>query len=333
MTRIAINGFGRIGRNVFKVALTKKEIEVVAINDLIDARTLAHLLKYDTVFGRYNDEVTSGDDYIAVGSKKVKVFNEAEPEKLPWRENNIDVVIEATGRFATEDDANKHLLAGARNVILSAPAKEGNVPTVVLGVNNEDSKKGHIISNASCTTNCITPIVSIMDSKFKVLKSLMTTIHAYTADQNIQDTGHKDLRRARAAAANIVPTTTGAAKASTQVFTALENKFDGIAIRVPVINGSISDIVMLVEKKTSVDEVNNVLKVASSLPRYKNVLSYTEEPIVSSDIVGNPHSAIADLSLTKVIDGDFVKIVAWYDNEWGYSNRMVETAIAMTSEK
>ncbi len=329
MIRVAINGFGRIGRNVFKVALTKKEIEVVAINDLIDARTLAHLLQYDTVYGRYNQKVEGGDDHIIVGSQKIKVFGEATPENLPWEENKIDVVIEATGRFTTENDANKHILAGARTVILSAPAKEGNITTVVAGVNNKDCKKGRIISSASCTTNCITPVVSVIDDRFTVLKSLMTTVHAYTADQNIQDSGHKDLRRARAAAANIVPTTTGAAKASTKVLTNLENKFDGIAIRVPVINGSISDIVMLVKEKTTVEEVNNTLKVASTLPRYKNILSCTEEPLVSSDIIGNPHSAIVDLSLTKVVDGDFVKVIAWYDNEWGYSNRMIETILAM----
>lgn len=331
MIRVAINGFGRIGRNVFKVALTKKEIEVVAINDLIDARTLAHLLQYDTVYGRYNQKVEGGDDHIIVGSQKIKVFGEATPENLPWEENKIDVVIEATGRFTTENDANKHILAGARTVILSAPAKEGNITTVVAGVNNKDCKKGSIISSASCTTNCITPVVSVIDDRFTVLKSLMTTVHAYTADQNIQDSGHKDLRRARAAAANIVPTTTGAAKASTKVLTNLENKFDGIAIRVPIINGSISDIVMLVKGKTTVEEVNNTLRVASTLPHYKNILSCTEEALVSSDIIGNPHSAIVDLSLTKVVDGDFVKVIAWYDNEWGYSNRMIETILAMHS--
>lgn len=333
MIRLAINGFGRIGRNVFKIAFENPEIEVVSVNDLIDTKTLAHLLKYDTVFGVYRHKVEVNGSDLVINGQKIAVHNEPDPIKLPWKNEKIDVVIESTGKFTTEQEAEQHIQAGAKYVILSAPAKQGNLPTIVLGVNNDKAKNQKAISNASCTTNCITPVVAVIHAKFGILKSMMTTVHAYTADQRLQDTGHKDLRRARAAAANIVPTTTGAAIAATEALPDLKDKFDGMAIRVPVINGSISDIVMLVGKKTSIEEVNNALKEAEKNPIYRNILRTTSEQIVSSDIIGDPHSSIVDLSLTKVVDGDFVKVVAWYDNEWGYSNRMVESALLINKQQ
>lgn len=332
MIKIAINGFGRIGRAVFKIAFVNPEIEVVAINDLIDAKTLAHLLRYDTIYGPYKYKIGATDSSLEVNGKTINVYNEKDPKNLPWRKDNIDVVIESTGVFTSEEGANQHINAGAKKVILSAPAKKGNVPTIVLGVNENNYTGQKVISNASCTTNCITPIVDILSNNFGIKKAMMTTVHAYTSDQRLHDTAHKDLRRARAAASNIIPTTTGAAIAATEAVPAIKDKFDGIAIRVPIIIGSLSDIVVLLEKKVTVEEINDSFIKAADNLKNKNIIKVTTDPIVSSDIIGDPHSTIIDLSLTKVIDGDFVKIVAWYDNEWGYSNRMVETAVLISKD-
>lgn len=327
MLRLAINGFGRIGRAVFRVAHTNPNIEVVAINDLTDATTLGALLKYDSVYGPYGENVVAEEGKLNVGGKEIAVYKQPDPEKLPWAKHDVDVVIESTGVFASHAGGLEHIKAGTKKVILSAPAKDGNVPTIVMGVNNDSYNGEKVISNASCTTNCIAPIADLMEKNFGVKKSLMTTVHAYTGDQNLQDGPHKDMRRARAAANNIVPTSTGAAIAATQTVPKLKEKFDGMAIRVPVICGSISDLVFLTEKTTDIESVNKIFEDAAGKPEYKNILMVSKDPIVSSDIVGNQHSTIVDLPLTKVIGGDFVKVVAWYDNEWGYSNRMIDTAL------
>ncbi len=326
--RVAINGFGRIGRNVLKAGIDHPGVEFVAVNDLTDTKTLAHLLKYDTAYGVYPKEIGYDESNVIVDGKKIRVVAEKDPSLLPWKELDIDVVIESTGRFTNEEGMQQHITAGARRVVLSAPAKGGNVPTYVLGVNEYDGK-AELINNASCTTNCITPVAAVMHNKFGVLKALMTTIHSYTASQLIQDGPNKDLREARAAAENIVPTTTGAAIATTQAIPELAGLFDGLSVRVPTIVGSLSDFTMLVSRKTSVEEVNEVFKTAAKQARWRGILTVTEDPIVSSDIVGNTHSAIVDLGLTKVVDGDLVKVVAWYDNEWGYSHRLFEQVVAV----
>lgn len=328
MKKIAINGFGRIGRAAFKIALSKNDIEVVAINDLTDAKTLAHLLRYDTAYGQYRKTVEAGDGALIVDGKKIPVYAEPDPKKLPWGELGVDVVLECTGRFVNGDAMRAHIEAGAKKVILSAPAKEGgDVPTFLLGVNDDQySTDQDILSNASCTTNCIAPVAKILHSTFGVEKALMSTIHSYTADQNLQDGPHKDLRRARAAASNIVPTTTGAAIAVTEVIPELRGLFDGLALRVPTIVVSLTDFTFLLKRDTTVEEVNQVLKDAASMSQYRGIFTVTEEPLVSSDFIGNPYSSIADLSLTKVVGGNLVKVIAWYDNEWGYSNRLVEMA-------
>jgi len=328
--RIAINGFGRIGRAAFKIALGKKNVEVVAINDLTDSQTLAHLLKYDTVYGIYDKKIRADDKYIYVGSKKFPVFAIPQPKKLPWKKLKVDVVLECTGRFVKDGAAEAHIKAGAKRVLLSAPAKgKGNVSTCLMGVNDGDLGKTKVVSNASCTTNSIAPVSAIIDENFKILKAALTTIHSYTAEQNIVDGPHHDLRRARAAAQNIVPTTTGAAIATTKVLPQLEGKFDGIAVRVPTICGSLSDLTYLVEKETTVDKVNAVLRRASKKPYLQGILGYSEELIVSSDILGSSFSLVIDATLTKVIDSTLIKILAWYDNEWGYSHRLVEMAEMM----
>lgn len=328
MLKVAINGFGRIGRSAFKIALDKfgNEIEIVALNDLTDAKTLAHLLKYDTAYGVWNREVKVSANNILIDQKAYKVFAEKEPQKLPWKDLSVDVVIESTGRFTDKAGASLHLQAGSKKVVISAPAKGEGVPTLVLGVNADKYSGEEIVNNASCTTNCISPVVEVINNKFGVLKATMTTIHAYTQDQNLQDGPHKDLRRARAAAANIVPTSTGAARATTETIPSLKGLFDGVAIRVPVIVGSISDITFLLKNKVTVDSVNQALTEAAE-GSLKGILAVTEEPIVSSDIAGRTESAVVDLSLTQVIDGDLVKIFAWYDNEWGYSYRLIEQVI------
>ena len=327
MIRVAINGFGRIGRNTLKASLGRlKDIEFVAVNDLTDTKTLAHLLKYDSSYGAYDKKVSHDDGHLIVGGKRIKVLAERDPSELPWKKLKIDVVIESTGRFTTEELASAHLKAGAKRVILSAPAKGGNVPTHVLGVNGDAYDGAKIINNASCTTNCIAPVAAVMHAAFGVKRALMTTVHGYTADQNLQDGPHRDLRRARAAAVNMIPTSTGAAIATTEAIPELKGLFDGMSIRVPVPVVSIADFTFLLDTPTTVEKVNAAIKKASKNPLFGGVLTWTEEPLVSTDFIGNPYSSIVDLSFTKVVGGDFVKVVAWYDNEWGYSNRLAEMA-------
>ena len=328
-TKVAINGFGRIGRNAFKVLFDRKDIEVVALNDLTDNQTLAHLLKYDSVYGKYAHQVSADEDSITVDGTKIKVLSERDPANLPWGELEVDVVVESTGFFVDPDKAKAHIDAGAKKVVISAPASgdgEEHAHTVVIGVNDDtlESNDKDILSNASCTTNCISPVISILQNEFGIEKAMMTTIHSYTADQNLQDGPHKDLRRARAAAVNIVPTSTGATIAAGLVIPEIQGKFDGLAIRVPTPVGSLSDFVVILEKDVTSEEVNDAFVKAAQQPYYEGVLEVTNDPIVSSDIVGNPHSAIVDLSLTKVTAGNMVKVVAWYDNEWGYSSRLAE---------
>jgi glyceraldehyde 3-phosphate dehydrogenase len=323
--KIGINGFGRIGRNYFRAALAQgADLEIVAVNDLTDNKTLAHLLKYDTITGRLDGEVTFDETQIIVNGKAIKVFEERDPAALPWAELGVDIVIESTGRFTKSEDANKHVQAGAKKVIVSAPATGADVATLVLGVNEEtyDPAVHTIISNASCTTNCLAPLAKIFTDEFGIERGLMTTVHAYTADQNLQDGPHGDLRRARAAAANIIPTSTGAAKALGLVIPELVGKLDGYALRVPVITGSITDLTVTATKPVTVESINAAYKKAAE-GKYKGILKYTEDEIVSSDIAGDPHSSIFDAKLTKVI-GDQVKVASWYDNEWGYSNRLVD---------
>ncbi len=330
--RVGINGFGRIGRAAFKIMLSKDNFEVVGINDLSDSAMLAHLLQYDTVYGKYAYEVTSTESSIVVNGKQFELISEPDPSKLPWGKLKVDVVLECTGRFVKDGAASAHLDAGAKRVIVSAPVKGGgDVPTFLRGVNDGDLKDESLISNASCTTNCIAPVISVLNDRFGVLKALMTTIHSYTADQRLQDAPHRDLRRARAAAQNIVPTTTGAALSTTKVIPDLEGLFDGMAVRVPTIVGSLSDFSLVLAKKVTVEQINEAFKDAAANPIYKGVLTVTEEPIVSSDIIGNSHSSIVDLGLTKVVDGDLVKVVSWYDNEWGYSTSMVEMTARIAS--
>ncbi|KGJ78608.1 glyceraldehyde-3-phosphate dehydrogenase [Cryobacterium roopkundense] len=323
--KIGINGFGRIGRNYFRAALAKgSDIEIVAVNDLSDPASLAHLLKYDSVGGRLNATVEVDGDLIIVNGKPIKVLAERDPANLPWGALGVDIVIESTGRFTKAVDAQKHIEAGAQKVLVSAPATGADVATLVLGVNEGtyDPALHNIISNASCTTNCLAPLSKVLLDNFGIERGLMTTVHAYTADQNLQDGPHSDLRRARAAAANIIPTSTGAAKALGLVIPELVGKLDGYALRVPVPTGSITDLTVTVSRPVTVAEVNAAYKAAAEGP-LKGILSYTEDPIVSSDIVGDPHSSIFDAGLTKVI-GDQVKVASWYDNEWGYSNRLVD---------
>ncbi len=326
MIRVAINGFGRIGRNVFKASFGRlKDLEFVAVNDLTDTKTLAHLLRHDTNYGLYEREVSHDDAHLIVDGTPILVTAEKDPAKLPWKDLKIDVVIESTGRFTDEAGASQHLRAGARRVVISAPAKGGNVPTYVLGVNDEAYEgKASVINNASCTTNCIAPVAAVMQSSFGVRKAMMTTIHSYTADQMLQDGPHKDLRRARAAAMNMVPTSTGAAIAVTETIPELKGLFDGLSIRVPTSVVSCSDFTFLLAKSTSVEDVNTAIKKACAEKRFQGIMTWTEEALVSSDFIKNPHSSIVDLELTQIVDGDLVKVVAWYDNEWGYSNRLGE---------
>lgn len=331
---IAINGFGRIGRAAFKILLERKEqgedIEIKAVNDLTSPDNLAYLLKRDTVYGTYQKEVGFKEDSITVDGNDYKVFAEKEPENLPWKDLDIDVVIESTGFFTSSELASKHLTAGAKRVLLSAPAKDDGFTTVVLGA-PENNLQNNLISNASCTTNCITPVLRVLQDSFGVEKSLMTTVHAYTATQGLVDgPDKKDFRRGRAGATNIVPSSTGAAIATTKVITTLENKFDGIALRIPVICGSLSDITALVSRDVTVEEVNNAFKEAQNKDYLKGILQYSEEEIVSSDIIGTNYSSIVDGTMTRVVGGNLVKVMAWYDNEWGYTNRLVDMAILMS---
>ena len=322
--KVGINGFGRIGRNVFRVIAEREGIDVLAINDLTDARTLSILLKYDSVHGRFNGEVDTKDNALVVKGKEIRLTKERDPASLPWKELGVEVVIESTGIFTTKADCEKHLEAGAEKVILSAPAKDQLDATIVMGINDNDLKPEHkIVSNASCTTNCLGPLVKVINDSFGIEKGLMTTIHAYTNDQKVADLMHSDLRRARAAAINIIPTTTGAAKAIGEVIPELKGKLDGMAMRVPVANGSVTDLVATVKKNVSIEEINNVIKTASE-NELKGILEYCEDPIVSSDIIDNAHSCIFDSLSTYVIGDNLVKVIGWYDNEWGYSNRMVD---------
>ena len=323
--KIAINGFGRIGRAAFKIALDEG-VEVAAINDLTDTKTLFHLLRYDSVYKLWNKKADYDDKSITIDDKKIPIFAEKDPAKLPWADLGIDVVLECTGVFTDGEKCKAHLDAGAKKVIISAPAKDEMTPTYVIGVNEKEYKDEPIISMASCTTNCIAPITKVLEDNFGIAKALMTTTHAYTADQNLVDGPHKDLRRARSAAINIVPTTTGAAIATTKTIPSLAGKFDGLSIRVPVACGSIADTTYLLKKKTSKEEINNLFKSLKDDKTMFKIMMVTDEELVSSDIIGLPFSTIIDENLTQVTDGDMVKIVAWYDNEWGYSNRLVEMA-------
>ncbi|HEB83696.1 MAG TPA: type I glyceraldehyde-3-phosphate dehydrogenase [Bacteroidetes bacterium] len=323
-TRIGINGFGRIGRLVFKAARAYDDLEFVAINDLTDVETLAHLLKYDSTHGRYPDPVTVEGDSIVVGGRKVRVLAERDPSKLPWVEMGVDIVVESTGVFRKREQVAQHIAAGAKKVVLTVPAKDEIDATIVLGVNDEDLKPEHqIVSNASCTTNCLAPVAKVLQDSFGIRRGWMTTIHAYTNDQHLLDLPHKDLRRARSAAINLVPTTTGAAKAIGKVIPALDGKLDGIAMRAPVPDAAVVDLVAELEVDATAGEINAAMKAASE-GRMKGILDYCVDPIVSTDVIGNPHSSIFDSLLTAVMGGNFAKVISWYDNEWGYSNRVVD---------
>lgn len=333
--KVAINGFGRIGRQVMRAAVKNNwHQNIVAVNDLTDVATLAHLFKYDSVYEKFDGEIgfEKGDDvyqgFLIINGHKVGVLSERDPALLPWKDLAVDVVVESTGFFTDREKASLHLKAGAKRVVISAPAKSDDVETFVIGVNEKDLKDQDIISNASCTTNCISPVAKIIDDNFGIEKAMMTTIHAYTADQCLVDAPHKDKRRGRAAAVNIIPTTTGAAIATTKALPHLNGKFDGMAIRVPVICGSLSDFTFLLKKEVTVEEVNAVLEKEAK-GDYDGIIEVSREPLVSGDIVGNEHSAIVDLELTQVVDGNMLKIIAWYDNEWGYSNRLYELVRSM----
>ncbi|MBN2141774.1 type I glyceraldehyde-3-phosphate dehydrogenase [Candidatus Woesearchaeota archaeon] len=325
MVRVAINGFGRIGRMVFRAGHADPGIEWVAINDLTDTKTLAHLLKYDSIHGKFQGEVGFNDHALIVNGKEIRVLTERDPAKLPWKDMNVDVVVESTGFFTAREKASLHFSAGAKKVLLSAPGKGGVDLTIVKGVNEHeyDKSKHHLVSNASCTTNCLAPIVKVLHDNFGIEHGFMNTAHAYTSDQRMVDAPHKDLRRARSAAISTVPTTTGAAKAVTEVIPELKGKLDGIALRVPVADGSVVDFVCVVKKDVTKEQINELFRSVAS-NELKGVIEYSDEPLVSIDIVGNPHSSIFDSLCTNVIDGRLVKIISWYDNEWGYSNRMVD---------
>lgn len=324
-TRVAINGFGRIGRNAFRITFERTDCEVVAINDLTDTKTLAYLLKHDSNYGTSPHEISSDDDHLIVNGHKIKVTAEKDPAALPWSDLKVDVVIESTGRFTAKEDAALHLKAGAKRVVISGPTKSDGVDTVVMGANDEKLDSAtDIVSNASCTTNSLGAVMSVLDAEFGVEKSMMTTIHSYTASQALQDAPSKDLREGRNAAENMVPTSTGAAIAVTKTLPQLEGKFDGVSVRVPTPVVSISDVTVLLKRNTTVEEINTAFKKASEEPYYHGILGVSEEPLVSSDYVGNSHSGTVDLLLTKVVGGNLAKVMVWYDNEWGYSCRLVE---------
>jgi glyceraldehyde 3-phosphate dehydrogenase len=323
-TQVAINGFGRIGRNVMRIACSSDRLEIVAINDLTDAATLAHLLKYDSVHGTFNAEIDVEGDNLVVNGRSIRILQQRDPARLPWRELGVDVVIESTGLFTKREDAAKHLQAGAKKVVISAPGKESDA-TICMGINQQsyDANRHQVISNASCTTNCLAPVAKVLLDKFGIVRGMMTTIHAYTNDQRILDLPHSDLRRARAAALSMIPTTTGAAKAVSLVLPELKGKLDGMAIRVPVPNVSLVDLVVEVEKNTSVEEVNAAMRAAAIGP-LQGILGYCEKPLVSCDFNGSPASSTLDALSTNVLGGNLVKVLAWYDNEWGYSNRVCD---------
>ena len=334
MLKLAINGFGRIGRNALKIALERRDVQVVAINDLTDTKTLSKLLKYDSSYGIYDKKVSFDEKNILVGSRKILALSETDPKKLPWKELGVDVVIESTGLFTDPEKARAHLSAGAKKVVISAPAKGEGAKTIVIGVNEDAVEKSDkIISNASCTTNCIAPIMKILEDNFGIDKAMMTTVHSYTASQRLQDAPAKDLREARAAAENIVPTTTGASKAAALTIPSLKGRFNGLSVRVPTPVVSLADITAVLKRPTTKEELIKVLKKAAREPYYEGIVDVTEEELVSTDFRGNAHSAIIDLPLTDVVDGTLIKVVAWYDNEWGYSNRLVELAVDFGKER
>jgi len=331
---IAINGFGRIGRAVFKALLTKPGVKIVAINDLTDTKTLAHLLRYDSVYGVSNDRISYTAKSLIVNGRTLPVLAEKDPAALPWSSLKVDIVIESTGRFTDRDQAQAHITAGAKKVLLSAPGKGDDIQTYVIGVNeNKIKKNDKIISMASCTTNCLAPVTDILRKAYGIDKAIMTTIHSYTADQNLVDGPHKDLRRARAAVLSMIPTTTGAALAVAKTIPSLAGRFDGLSVRVPTPVGSLCDAVYVLRKKTTIEQVNKLLQKASLSKEYKGIVTVTDDPIVSADIVGNPASAIVDLALTNVIGGTLLKVVSWYDNEWGYSNRLADLCVYINKKK
>ena len=328
MVKVAINGFGRIGRNALKILLDRHDVQVAGINDITDAKTLAHLLKHDSSYGTYDKTVKAGENSIIINSREIPVFAEKDPAKLPWRDLDVDVVIESTGFFTKPEDARAHIKAGAKKVVISAPAKGEGAKTVVLGVNEDVvDDTDEILSNASCTTNCIAPVMKVLEDEFGIEKAMMTTVHSYTGSQRILDAPAKDLREARSAAENIVPTTTGASKAAAKAIPSLTGKFNGLSVRVPTPVVSLSDITAVLKRDTSKEELVKVFKKAAKEPYYEGIIGVTEEELVSSDFIGDPHSCIVDLPLIDVVGGNMVKIVAWYDNEWGYSNRLVELAV------
>ncbi len=330
--KVGINGFGRIGRNILRAALGKRELDFVAVNDLTDTKTLAHLLKYDSILGNLPQEVKASGDTISVGGDSFKVLSVKDPAQLPWKDLGVEVVFESTGRFTDRDQAALHLAAGAKKVVVTAPAKKPDL-TVVIGVNADkyDPARHHIISNASCTTNCLAPFAKVLHEQFGIVRGWMTTIHSYTNDQHLLDLPHKDLRRARAAALSMIPTTTGAASAVGEVLPELKGKLDGIAMRVPTANVSVVDLVAQIGKKASAEDVNNAFRAAAAGP-LKGILAVEDAPLVSIDFRGNSHSSIVDSAYTKVMDGDFVKVMSWYDNEWGYSSRCVDLAILLAQK-
>jgi glyceraldehyde 3-phosphate dehydrogenase len=328
MTKVAINGLGRIGRAALKISLATPELELVAVNDIVLIDNIAYLLKYDTVYGRYDKTVSSESDELTVDGKKIKFFMEKDPVRLPWKNLGIDIVFECTGHFTKREDLEKHIQAGAKHVILSAPAKGDDVVTVVYGVSRPESG-AQIIACASCTTNCITPVIEVMGRRIGIHKALMTTLHAYTATQAIVDAPNKHFRRGRSAAANFVPTTTGAAIATTIALPQYKGLFDGVAVRAPIPVGSLADITFLATRETSVEEVNKIFKDEAASDKYRGILGVTEDPIVSSDIIQDPRASIVDLEMTRVVDGDLVKVMSWYDNEWGFTNQMIREAVEL----
>jgi glyceraldehyde 3-phosphate dehydrogenase len=332
MAKIAINGFGRIGRAAFKIILDTPDLDLVAVNDIAPVENLAYLLKHDTVYGRYERPVEAHGSSLLVSGRNYPVLSERDPAQLPWAKMAVDIVLECTGVFTRGADLAKHLQAGAKYVILSAPAKGGDVPTIVHGVARPQDDSVHMISCASCTTNCITPVVEVMGRRIGIEKAIMTTIHAYTSSQSIVDSPHKSIRRGRAGAANLVPTSTGAAIATTRVLPQYEGRFDGVAVRAPVPVGSIADLVFVTARATSVEEVNGVFREEAESDRYKGILGVSDDPIVSSDIVRDPRASVVDLGMTQVVDGNLVKVMSWYDNEWGFTNQMIREAVRIARE-
>ena len=334
MVKVAINGFGRIGRNALKILMERRDAQVVAINDITDAETLAHLLKHDSAYGAYDKKVSARENSIIINSREIPVFAEKDPAKLPWKKLGVDVVIESTGFFTKPADAKAHIKAGAKKVVISAPAKGKGAKTVVIGVNEEIvGKNDEIISNASCTTNCIAPIMRVLEDELGIEKAMMTTVHSYTGSQKILDAPAKDLREARSAAENIVPTSTGASKAAALTIPSLKDRFNGLSVRVPTPVVSLSDITAIVKRDTSVEELAKIFTKAAKEPYYQGIIGVTEEELVSSDFIGDPRSCIVDLPLLDVVGGNMIKVVAWYDNEWGYSNRLAELAVDFGKEK